>query len=382
LKVSFRMYSGKNPDKGDSISFGPYRLFPGKRLIERSGVPLPIGSRSLDILIVLVERAGEVVSKSELISRVWANLTVAESCLRVQMTSLRRVLEDGHNGVRYIANVPGRGYCFVGRIEFDRARGVLASEGIDLTSHTYDDEADEVRLRVLGLTSAAISHDLRNMMQVLLSAIDMIEAKMNQRVDANDLRRFVNVARNSANKASDLTCRILNFAKPCHSWEEIVNIESMVLLLEDTLGWIVGPSVQVIVRVQNDVPPIACDLRELENVILNLVINSRDAMPSGGRLTLQLSREDEHVGGQVMPYVVIRVEDTGCGMSEDIAARAFEPFFTTKKKGSGLGLALANGFARRLKGVADIKSGIGLGTVVTLRIPAARFRESRETAER
>src|SRR5882672_8716309 len=94
-------------------SFGPFRLFAAERLLEKAGEPLQLGGRALDILIALVERAGEVVSRKELISRVWPDVFVDEANLRVHVSHLRKALGEGHYGARYVANVPGRGYCFV-----------------------------------------------------------------------------------------------------------------------------------------------------------------------------------------------------------------------------------------------------------------------------
>ncbi len=122
------MCADKNSACQDGISFGPFRLFPGKRLVERDGVPVRIGSRSFDILVALVERAGEVVSKAELMSRVWPNMVVDESGLRVHLAGLRRSIGDGRDGARYIANVTGRGYCFVAAVERHSVPGIVAAE--------------------------------------------------------------------------------------------------------------------------------------------------------------------------------------------------------------------------------------------------------------
>jgi predicted ATPase/DNA-binding winged helix-turn-helix (wHTH) protein len=105
----------RNTDLGarDVVSFGPFRLFAAERLLEKAGVPVQVGSRALDILIVLVEHAGQVVSKKDLIARVWPDVTVDESGLRVHVLGLRKALGDGEAGARYVTNVPGRGYCFV-----------------------------------------------------------------------------------------------------------------------------------------------------------------------------------------------------------------------------------------------------------------------------
>ncbi|MBV8190798.1 MAG: winged helix-turn-helix domain-containing protein [Alphaproteobacteria bacterium] len=96
-----------------TIEFGPFRLHPGKRLLEKDGLAVTLGSRAMDVLIVLVERAGDVVSKQELTERLWPNITVDESGLRVHVATLRKALGDGRGGARYVANVSGRGYCFV-----------------------------------------------------------------------------------------------------------------------------------------------------------------------------------------------------------------------------------------------------------------------------
>ena len=99
------------------IAFGPFRLFPTARLLEKDGRPLAVGNRALDILTVLVEHAGNVVSQRELLSRVWRGLVVCPSNLRVHMNALRRVLNDSARDTRYIANVAGQGYCFVAPIQ-------------------------------------------------------------------------------------------------------------------------------------------------------------------------------------------------------------------------------------------------------------------------
>jgi predicted ATPase/DNA-binding winged helix-turn-helix (wHTH) protein len=102
----------------DVVSFGPFRLFAAERLLKKGDEPLPLGGRALDILITLVGRAGEVVSRKELISRVWPDVTVEEANLRVHIAGLRKALADGREGARYVANVPGRGYCFVAPVTY------------------------------------------------------------------------------------------------------------------------------------------------------------------------------------------------------------------------------------------------------------------------
>jgi predicted ATPase/DNA-binding winged helix-turn-helix (wHTH) protein len=116
----------EHPRSTDIIAFGPFRLFATERLLEKDGVPLNLGSRALDLLVVLIERATEVVSKRELMARVWPNLAVDEGSLRFHIASLRKVLGERQSGVRYVANVAGRGYCFVAPISRSAAKPPLA----------------------------------------------------------------------------------------------------------------------------------------------------------------------------------------------------------------------------------------------------------------
>lgn len=120
--------------RAEIASFGPFDLNPRARALYRSGIPVALGSRALDILIALVERAGEVVDQRELLSRAWRGLSVESGNVRVQMTYLRRCLGDGRDGARYIANVPAQGYCFVAAVKHvesqDRTPAVGPDRGI------------------------------------------------------------------------------------------------------------------------------------------------------------------------------------------------------------------------------------------------------------
>src|SRR5215831_1116740 len=106
--------------RNDVLSFGPFRLAPGERLLTREGVPVELGARALDILIALVSQPNEVVTKKELLSQVWPDVTVEEHSLRFHVASLRRALGDGKDGARYITTLAGRGYCFVAPVEHPR----------------------------------------------------------------------------------------------------------------------------------------------------------------------------------------------------------------------------------------------------------------------
>jgi predicted ATPase/DNA-binding winged helix-turn-helix (wHTH) protein len=125
-KTEEQVLDEERPQRKDCISFGPYRLFATERLLEKDGVALTLGSRALDLLIALIERTTEVVSKRELMAKVWRDLVVDEGSLRFHIAVLRKVLGDGQSGVRYVANVAGRGYCFVAPISRAAVKPPLA----------------------------------------------------------------------------------------------------------------------------------------------------------------------------------------------------------------------------------------------------------------
>src|SRR5271156_954707 len=123
----------RNPQHNDVISFGPFSLCVAERLLKKGDEPIPLGGRALDILIALLERAGEVVTHKELISTAWPDVTVEEVNLRFQMAALRKALGDGRDGARYISNVAGRGYCFVAPVTHSSAKQTAPVTGITTT---------------------------------------------------------------------------------------------------------------------------------------------------------------------------------------------------------------------------------------------------------
>src|SRR6202167_1175964 len=127
------MNDRRDPQPNDLLSFGPFSLLTAERLLKKADDPIPLGGRALDILIALVERAGEVVTHRELISTVWPDVTVEESNLRFQMATLRKALGDGRGGVRYVSTVAGRGYCFVAPVTRSTAARTVPVTGIATT---------------------------------------------------------------------------------------------------------------------------------------------------------------------------------------------------------------------------------------------------------
>ncbi len=228
-------------------------------------------------------------------------------------------------------------------------------------------QSELVRLAALGMMTGGMIHDFANLMQVVSSAIRLIEQKLDQpaRVEAEP---FIRGALQSVDRASVLSRQILGVSRADAAQEEVVNLNAALASIAKPVCWTAGSDIRVELAVADDLPSVFCNVRELESAVLNLVINARDAMPNGGFLRIAAYGGDFEDGATV----VLRVTDTGCGMSPEIAKRAFQPFFTTKPvgRGNGFGLAMVSEFARRVGGSVHIESALNCGTSITLRLPA------------
>jgi CheY-like chemotaxis protein len=202
-----------------------------------------------------------------------------------------------------------------------------------------------------------------------------------------DLGRYVDAALASADRAAALTHRLLAFARRQPLDPKPVDANRLVASLEDLVRRTAGPAIQVETVLAGGLWPTLCDPHQLENALLNLCINARDAMPEGGRLTIETGNahlDDAYVAAQrdVTPgqYVALCVTDTGTGMPPEVIARAFDPFFTTKPlgQGTGLGLSMVYGFAKQSDGHVRIYSEEGHGTTVKLYLPRHRGEVSAE----
>jgi CheY-like chemotaxis protein len=193
-----------------------------------------------------------------------------------------------------------------------------------------------------------------------------------------EVDRFIDAAVASAERAAALTHRLLAFARRQSLDPQSVDVIRLIDGMADLLHRSLGEQVQIAIVAEPDIWPVHTDANQLENALLNLAINARDAMPDGGRLTISLanvsiSSKAEVKGEPIEPgdYTVISVSDTGVGMSADVAAKAFDPFFTTKPigQGTGLGLSMIYGFVNQSRGHVRIESAEGRGTTVKLYLP-------------
>ena len=236
------------------------------------------------------------------------------------------------------------------------------------------------KMEAVGQLTGGIAHDFNNLLQGITGSLDLVRKRVMQgRV--SELDRFISGAMASANRASALTHRLLAFSRRQPLDPRSIRCNPLLFSMEDLLRRTLGEKIELELTLAGGLWLTRCDSNQLESAILNLVINARDAMPDGGKLTIQsnnahldsayLARQQDIKAGQ---YVCIGVTDTGVGMTGDTINKAFEPFFTTKPigQGTGLGLSMIYGFAKQSEGYAKIYSEVGVGTTVKLYLP--RFR--------
>jgi PAS domain S-box-containing protein len=240
------------------------------------------------------------------------------------------------------------------------------------------------KMEAIGQLTGGIAHDFNNLLQGVIGSLHMLRSRAAAGRTA-DLGRYVDAALTSADRAAALTHRLLAFARRQPLDPKAVDANKLVASMEDLVRRTVGPAIEFETVLAGGLWPTVCDPHQLENALLNLCINARDAMPEGGRLTIETANahlDDAYAAAQrdVAPgqYVALCVTDTGTGMPPQVIARAFDPFFTTKPlgRGTGLGLSMVYGFVRQSDGHVRIYSEEGHGTTVKLYLPRHRGRVS------
>ena len=232
------------------------------------------------------------------------------------------------------------------------------------------------KMEAVGQLTGGLAHDFNNLLQGITGALDRAQHRISQG-RAADADRFLNAAAESANRAAALTHRLLAFSRRQTLAPRPTDINRLVVGMEELIGRTMGPAIAVEVVGAGGLWPTRVDAPQLESALLNLCINARDAMPGGGRLTIETANKwlDERAAAErELPpgqYVSLCVTDTGSGMDAEVVARAFDPFFTTKPlgQGTGLGLSMVYGYARQSGGQVRIYSEVGKGTTMCLYLP-------------
>ncbi|TVS18587.1 MAG: response regulator [Gammaproteobacteria bacterium] len=234
------------------------------------------------------------------------------------------------------------------------------------------------KMEIVGQLTGGVAHDFNNLLTVIIGQIDLLTHDSASDLGDRDIRDGLQLIAQASQRAADLTQRLLAFARRQALNPTVVNPGRMLQQIEPLLRRTIGANVAVELVQSAALWDVEIDVNQFDNAILNLALNARDAMPDGGRLSIEATntRIDEHyaaanAGIEPGQYVMVAVTDSGRGMPPDVAARAFEPFFTTKEvgAGTGLGLSMVYGFLRQSGGHAKIYSEPDEGTVVRLYLP-------------
>jgi PAS domain S-box-containing protein len=282
--------------------------------------------------------------------------------------------KDGSH--RYISWVgiqeDGYVYCTGRDITVERQAEIELSKAQDALRQAQKMEA-------IGQLTGGIAHDFNNLLTGIIGSLDLVRRRM-ATDSRDDIPRLMDAASAAALRAAALTHRLLAFGRRQSLDTRPNNINQIITGIEDLLQRTMGERIELTCRLSDDLWTASTDANQLESALLNLAINARDAMPDGGRLTIetanvQLDKAYTSLHEDVQPgeYVAISVSDTGIGMPPEVLEKAVDPFFTTKPvgEGTGLGLSVIYGFTKQSRGHLRIYSAEGQGTAVKLYLPRA-----------
>jgi PAS domain S-box-containing protein len=273
----------------------------------------------------------------------------------------------------------GKFYCSARDVTFEKEQAKALADAQEALRQSQKMEA-------IGQLTGGIAHDFNNLLAGISGSLELLERRLAQG-RLGGVERFIGIAQGSTRRAAALTQRLLAFSRRQTLDPKPTDVNRLIFGMEDLIRRTVGPAVEVEVVGAGGLWMTRIDPSQLENAVLNLSINARDAMPDGGRITIETANKwlDERAAKErdVVPgqYISVCVTDTGTGMSRQIIERAFDPFFTTKPmgQGTGLGLSMIHGFVRQSGGQVRIYSELGKGTTMCLYLP--RFVGEFEDAE-
>ena len=263
--------------------------------------------------------------------------------------------------------------------------GVLLSS-VDVTQRVQTEaaSAQAQKMEAIGQLTGGVAHDFNNLLQIIRSNLDLLSKQLDEHPRA---KQRIDNALAGVERAAQLTRQLLAFARRQPLEPHPVNLGRMVTEMSDLLRRTLGEQIEIETVVSGGLWNALADPAQIENALLNLAINARDAMPDGGKLTIELANASldeeyaaQHADVTAGQYVLLAVTDTGTGMPPEIIARVFEPLFTTKPEGRGTGLGLAQvyGFVRQTGGHIKIYSEVGHGTTVKIYLPRTKQAEERD----
>jgi len=241
------------------------------------------------------------------------------------------------------------------------------------------------KMEAVGRFAAGVSHDLNNLLTAIIAYSDLLTDSL---AEYDDLQTYVQEIREAVDKASGLTKQLVSFSRKQVLQPRLLDMNTVVASMEGMLRRLISEDIELVSMLAPDIGLVRADKGQLEQIVLNLAVNARDAMEQGGQLTIETANVnlDATYAGLHMdvtpgPHVMLAVSDSGCGMDEDTRSHMFEPFFTTKEqeKGTGLGLSTVFGIVKQHKGHIWVYSEPGQGT--TLKIYFPKIMEEFETTE-
>jgi signal transduction histidine kinase/ActR/RegA family two-component response regulator len=224
------------------------------------------------------------------------------------------------------------------------------------------------KMESIGQLAGGIAHDFNNLLTGILGYVDLILTQLNE---TDPITSMVLEIKKAGNRAASLTRQLLAFSRKQVLKTRVVHLNDLIRGLDAMLHRLIGENIKIVTALHEGVWPIKADPGQLEQIIVNMALNARDAMPQGGTLTIETENRTRHEKNQPGTYAVLRICDTGCGMTPDILSHVFEPFFTTKPKdkGTGLGLSMVYGIVKQSEGDIDVQSEPNQGTVFELFFP-------------
>jgi PAS domain S-box-containing protein len=322
----------------------------------------------------------EIVHPDDVQATVAALLSAARSGL-VRFENRHRHKDGSYRWVSWVAapeGAPLEGAALESDALYGNGRDITSEKETQRALQQTEEALRQAqKMEALGQLTGGIAHDFNNLLQGITGPLELIRRYI-QLGRTNDIDRFISMATGAANRAASLTHRLLAFSRRQPLDPKPVNADELLHSIEDLLKRTMGEAINTRVVPNPHLWLTRCDANQLENALLNFAINARDAMPAGGRLTLETDNVElghdfaaRHPDVTPGAYVVVSVSDTGAGMDADVKARAFDPFYTTKPlgQGTGLGLSMAYGFAKQSGGIATIDSAPDAGTTIRLYLP-------------
>jgi PAS domain S-box-containing protein len=312
-----------------------------------------------------------------------ANILIPPDQHQEQQDRARKALESGTGTVEDLVGLRRDGTTFPVEASLSGYRSDRGPLVVISLRDISDRKAVEVQLRqaqkmeAIGNLTGGLAHDFNNLLSVVIGNLDLLREDLSSQPAADAL---AHEALESALRGAELTKRLLAFARRQPLQPRTIDVNDLVAGISKLLSRTMGDNIQIRLQPGYDVAPVTVDPAQLENCLVNLVANARDAMPRGGELTISTDNRnlDEdyvslHPGLAAGEYTLIEVADTGSGMPPEVMEKIFEPFFTTKRegKGTGLGLAMVFGFMKQSGGHINVYSEQGVGTTFRLYLPHA-----------